>query len=238
MTNTNTTGVATINNNATIVVTTTGVSNNNETMTATSTTTRLTADTENSNIPNSKTIDLIIECFGIALIAILIILFIMRFSIHCIPRFSGGDSFEYGNIIGYIHSGFDFWSDLLFVYAIYWRKNAESLFYASLTFTILPMIISLAFTIYWIYRWRIITTTALHRLTDYLQKYSVPLIIMSLASDFYSCILLARSKLLYLDIFNLSLKEIDMDRLLLSKFISRTLLEVEYFVVIPLFFLF
>ena len=102
------------------------------------------------------------------------------------------------------------------------------LFYISLIFTLIPFFLSLSFIIYWIFRWRIMTAVVLHRLNDYLHTYSVVLIMLTIFSDFYSStsILLARSKLFCLDVFNLSLKQSEMDKLIVYRFISRSVFEV------------
>ena len=76
------------------------------------------------------------------------------------------------------------------------------------------------------YKWRFSTKTVSHRLTEYLQKYSVAIIILTMFGDFYSCIWLIQSKLFRLDIFNFSLKQTELDQLIAFRFISRTVFEV------------
>lgn len=67
---------------------------------------------------------------------------------------------------------------------------------------------------------------SIYRLTDYLRNYSIALIVFTVCADFYSSILLARSKLFGINIFNLSLKESELDQLNIFKFMSNTLFEV------------
>ena len=119
---------------------------------------------------------------------------------------------------------------------MYLRCELE-LFVWSMVFTIVPLLISLILIIYFLYRWRILTTTALHRLTEYLHKFSVVLILWTIAADFYSCILLVRSKLFYFDVFNLPLTQEEMDNLIVFKFINTTLFENIPLMVIQLIFL-
>ena len=108
--------------------------------------------------------------------------------------------------------------DLLFVYSMYLRCE-YILFYIAAIFTLLPFLLSLSFTIYWNYRWRIQTASVNHRLTDYLHKYSVALIIFTMFGDFYAFILLVQSKFFCLDILNFPLKQTEQDELIVYKLI-------------------
>lgn len=99
---------------------------------------------------------------GIAIVGILVILMIMAVVTPRLEKFQGCDKFLYGNIVAYVSSAFDFWTDLLLVFLLYCRCE-YILFYASCVFTIVPFMLSLGFIIYWIQRWRLMTTTASHR---------------------------------------------------------------------------
>ena len=114
--------------------------------------------------------------------------------------------------------------DLLFCYSMYLRC-LYILFYISAIFTLISFLLSLSFIIYWIYRWRIATVTKLYRLTEYLHKYSLTMILLTIVGDFYACVLLVQSKLFCLEVFNFPLKQIEQDQLIVYKFICRTLFE-------------
>ena len=162
---------------------------------------------------------------GIILILCLVVVFGLKFIIPKTEKYKGSDPFGYINILLYILSVFDFWTDVFLVYFMFLQCE-ETLFFISGAAVIISFILSLVFAIFWIYRWRLMTTTALHRITDYLHEYSVGLMLFSMFGDFYSCVLLVTSKLFCLKIFHLPLKRKEAGKLIVYKFINTTLAEV------------
>ena len=173
-----------------------------------------------------STIDDVVGFIGLVLITIIFMLLIIRLTRKCFSKCVGGDEFEYGYIIRYIHSVSDFWTDLLFVYSMYLHKQ-YILCLCSAFFTIVPFLASLAFIIYWMFTWRVMTATASLRLRQYLQKHSILLIVLTMTAGFHSCVLLLQSKLFYVDVFHFPLKQSEMSNLLWHNFIAKTLLEVS-----------
>ena len=116
-----------------------------------------------NNDSQIKSIENATEYMGIAMIGVLFIIIIIGIIVPRLEKFKGSDRFFYGNVIGYIASTFDFWTDLLFSFVLYLRCD-YTLFYASITFTIIPSMLSLGFIVYWIQKWRLMTASASHRL--------------------------------------------------------------------------
>ena len=186
-------------------------------------------DTEDSdNKSRLDQIESFIQFIGLGLLLSLLIVLLMKVITPKLQKFQGGDKIKFTNIIAYIHSAFDFWTDLSFCYLLYLRCYLK-LFVFAFIFTMASFVVSLIFIVYWIYKWRLMTTQQLQRIRDYLKQYSVVLILLTVFGDFYSAVLLVRSKLFYADVFNFSLKESEMDQLIVFKFINITLLEVLFF---------
>ena len=140
-------------------------------------------------------------------------------------KFQGSDTFINGNVIMYVHSGFDFWTDLLFCYSMYSECELD-LFAISGLFIFLSFLVSLCLIIYWLHRWNTMTISPSYRLNNYLDNYSIFLIFLTIFGDFYSTVSLVQSKLFCLNIFNLPLTQNESQKMFIFKFISITLLEV------------
>ena len=159
-----------------------------------------------------------------------IIIVILR-SLHGKVLWKGSDVSNYNDVLRYIQSMMDFWTDVFFAYTMY-LKNQEKYFIASLLFTIIPMVCSITFVIYWIFGWRRVTSISVsiaipQRIIDYLHDYSMTLILFTILANFGSAVQLCQSRFLLNPMFNFSLKKSENDRLRIWKFINNTLLEVK-----------
>ena len=164
--------------------------------------------------------------FVIALIILLIFVFLL-FAFDGVLFDKIGDTPNYFFVARYISNAFDLWSDVLFTYTLY-LKNETIFFILSFVFAVLPLLCSILLCIYWIYRWRTMTTSVAHRISEYLNRFSVLLILFSIFSNFESAVSLIQSKLFYHRAFSFQLKQKESFRLKIWRFVNTTLLEVTY----------
>ena len=158
----------------------------------------------------------------------LILLIGIVFLIHGQLCYKRIDKPNYLYVARYIHSVFDFWTDVLFCYTMYLKKEND-LFLTSVVFTLTPLLCSIMLVIYWVYRWRTMTANVSHRITEYLGTYSVLLIVFAIFGNFESAVSLAQSKFLYHKAFSFQLKQKESERLQVGRFVNTTMLEVEFF---------
>ena len=182
-------------------------------------------DTNSGVLSRINDITLIV---GFSTIVLVIIIFFVQGCHRLIcPCARGADAPNYFTAIRYIHSVTDFWTDIFLCYTLYiyekWR-----LFYASLTFTIVPLLFSIGLVVYWIRYWRKNKLYSIsRRIVDYLDRYAIVLGFLSLIGDFHTTIWLVQSKLFYAKIFNFPLKKREFETLIIWRFINVTLLEVK-----------
>lgn len=148
----------------------------------------------------------------------------------------GSDMFDTSAAGRYITSVIDFWTDVLFAFRLSSEAHGsttsvgnfqiENLYLFSMVFVVVPLISSMIFVIYWIYKWRAKTVSVSHRITNYLAKYSPFLVLLSVLGSFHSAMELVRSKLFALNIFNFPLKQKEYNRLWIWRFANQTLLQV------------
>lgn len=142
------------------------------------------------------------------------------------PQFRGADFFVLGSVLTYVVSVFDGVTDILFAFLMHLKCEMQ-LFYISFLFTLLPFILSIMFSIYWIIKWNDRNVvTASFRITRYLKEYSVILVIFAACGDFYSAISFVRSKMFCLNALNFGLKKSEMEQLVVYKFVNVSLCEV------------
>ena len=190
-----------------------------------------TATTDSTNEPkaghSSKMLDKIDDITQYLVLSLIVILFVIlvfrnfHFKISC---FSGADMCGYASLIVYLQCTFDFWTDLLFSYSMY-LQNQVYYFYFSLIFTIIPLFASTIICIYFIHHWQTMDCPISQRIQNYLRKYSLILILFSMIGDFYSSVMLLKSKLFYLPMFNLHPHRSDSTRLKNFRFVNTVLLE-------------
>ena len=134
----------------------------------------------------------------------------------------------------------DFWTDLLFTAILYFESNREDnisnnnkntyflLFIVSTVCVGAAYLCSCIFGVYWISRMRITISgkkDSSHRLLKYFKQYDMFVYGMITIAGFYATIDLLRSKLFYLDIFNLQLTHEEYTSLKMYRFINIVLLE-------------
>ena len=190
-----------------------------------------TSVAENSISDVIAQMDIITLIIGIAILILIICICCFRLCHRTIfSCANGADIPDYFALVRYIHSVTDFWTDIFLCYALYISQK-WNLFYASLIFTIIPLLCSIILVIYWIHRWRSFGKqiySISHRLVDYLDSYAIALGFLSIMGDFPTTIWLLQSRLFYANIFNLSLKKKEFQTLIAWRFINVTLLEVKY----------
>ena len=165
---------------------------------------------------------------GLVVLALIFVLFVGLMKVfHSVFYFKGSDIPNYSPVFQYVQSVIDFWTDVLFAYSMY-LKEERLYFGLALTFTALPLICSVVLIIYWIYRWRTMTSIVSQRITDYLQRYSMSLILLTLFGNFGSAMGLVRSRFMLSPRFMFSLKKTETERLKVWKFVNVTLLEVLF----------
>ena len=127
----------------------------------------------------------------------------------------------------------DLWSDLLFVIVLYVDDAVEDfVFLFCLAFVLVPYFISCCIGVYCITRWRLSLGSENKRLVTYLKSYDVFMYGLTAIAGFYASVNLCRSKLLYLDMFNLQLIDQEMLKLSNYRFVNVVLLEnVPQFVI-------
>ena len=103
-------------------------------------------------------------------------------------------------------------------------------FYGAALFTIIPLFFSVFLSIYWVYRWRTMTSAVPQRIADYLGTYTVTLILFTVMGNFPSAVAFVQSKLLHHPMFSFSLTKRENDQLHVWKFVNTTLLEVHFIV--------
>ena len=177
----------------------------------------------NSNKSILKTIDTFTSYLLLAVGGILFVIFLLwMFHNVC---WGGSDVPDYGSVVRFVHSVVDFWTDVLFAYTMYLNKKML-FFYGSALFTVVPLLFSMFLGIYWIYRWRTMTSIVPQRIADYLGTYTVSLILFTVLGNFPSAVAFAQSKFLHRSMFSFSLTKKENDRLHVWKFVNTTLLEV------------
>ena len=117
----------------------------------------------------------------------------------------------------------DFVSDICFAIILNLEKETI-LFYAAITFTIIPYIVSCGVGLYWMERWRN-RQNRTGRLNQYMKKYDSLFAILVVTCGFYSTVNFLRSKLFYMQAFNLPLKRKEYFVLQHYKFLNIVLLE-------------
>ena len=205
------------------------------------TSTATATDVNNNNNSNSQDklflfeLDVILICpigISLLLLAILLISRILQ-STNCCWR--GTDLFDNSAACRYVTSVLDFWTDVLFAFRLssesdgttdFTKLDIKDLYIFSIIFVILPLISSMIFIIYWIYKWRAKTVSVSHRITNYLASYSPFLVLLSVFGSFHSTVQLIRSKLFGLNVFHFPLKEKEFEKLWIWRFVNQTVLEV------------
>ena len=178
-----------------------------------------------NDIVEIGSIETISQILSIILIIAIIVVLLLRYLHKKSKKFRGMDMPDYIALLAYFAGMMDFWTDLLFCYSMY-LVSEMILFYLSLLFVIIPLIMSIILLIYFINYWRKLNCLIHKRITDYLAKYSLLLIVLTIIGGFYPSIKLIQSRIGYLKMFNFSLKKIEKERIIFWRFINITLLEV------------
>ena len=135
-----------------------------------------------------------------------------------------GDNMNFLSIFRFIFQTLDLWTDMSFCIVLY-IKNKKELFLSSLLFLMIPYLMSCCVSIYWIIVWNNWKYDHPHRLKNYLKSYEILILLLSVFGGFYSTVDLLRSKLFYLKVTYLPLKQSEYDKLQYLRFINFVLME-------------
>ena len=150
-----------------------------------------------------------------------LVLIAFGFLFHkCIVR--GADDVGYVALFRFFSNIADFGSDALLT-IVFYLIDEQFFFLLSLIFTLLPYFLSCIIGVYWIERWR---NDVDNCLSNYLKKYDILLICLTVITGFYSAVELARSKLFYLKMFNLQIRKDNITQLKNSRFFTNVVFEV------------
>ena len=162
--------------------------------------------------------------FGVFLVIGLIIsamVIMMIGKIYAWRTGQGSDGPDIFAIFYFIHNVADFWSDLLFCLVLYVdREVANYLFVFALSCVCCPYLVSCCVGVYTLSHWRNFSQNG-----TYLKRYDVFMFGLTALAGFYATVNLCRSKLLYLNIFNLQLNNREILKLQNYKFINVVILE-------------
>lgn len=189
-------------------------------------TANVSADTANTFVGISKTIDEIAIYTSLGALFVLVVVFLLYCFHNKISIWSGSDKPNYLSVLRYVQAVIDFWTDILFAFTMYLR-NKITYFYLSIVFIIIPLLFSIVSMVYWTYRWRTKTSIIPLRIHDYLKKHSMILVLFTIIGSFGSAISLVQSKFCLRQMFNFPLTNVENDHLRVWKFINSTLLEVK-----------
>lgn len=137
------------------------------------------------------------------------------------------DNASYGGVFMYIQNVGDFWSDVLFCFAML-IENEIQLFLFGLVFTIAPLLCTIGLLAFWLQRWRVMSVSVSHRIRDWVKRYSTAFITFAIFGTFHAALALVQSRIFCLDVFTFPLKQQEYQRLRIWKFVNSTLLEVLY----------
>ena len=162
-------------------------------------------------------------------IIISVIILVIRIVYRRIPWYKNVDVPHFGYVLRFIFQIVDVFSD---IFACEWMyaNNDSNYFFCSLTFLILPFVISLLFFIYFKFikfnNNTLKAYPASKRITEYFDQHWISLLLWCILSfNFYSGITLAQSQMFCLSMFNLQLKHEEFESLAIVKFINGTLCE-------------
>ena len=136
-----------------------------------------------------------------------------------------------GNKMNYIYIGkfffqvTDLFTDLFFNIVLYFENRLYTLTYISIGSMIISYVGSIFICVFWIIRWKAWTGKYSERLHEYLSKYSVVLMGITIISNFYVAIDLSRSRLFYLNAFYFPLKRKEHRMLEKYRFFNIVMLE-------------
>ena len=158
-----------------------------------------------------------------------------------------GDIMNFLSIFRFIWQTLDLWTDLSFSFVLYLsiseddnnnNNNIYILFLLSLTFTVLPYILSCIICVYFLIIWNKWKYDHPYRLKNYLSSYELIIIFLTLFGGFYCTIDLLRSKLFYIRATYFPLKINEYNSLQYLRFVNFILLENIPQFIIQLMYLF
>ena len=136
-----------------------------------------------------------------------------------------GDEMGYISIAKFVFQTSDLFTDLFFNVILYLENELYVLIYVSISLLLLSSIGSILSCLYWIIKWNKWQYYYGQRLREYLRKYSVILMGLTIISNFYVSVDVLRSKFFYLKIFYLPLTKEEHSLLDKYRFFNIVILE-------------
>lgn len=159
--------------------------------------------------------------FIISIISLFLLIFASGVLYHSQKKFHGRDKPNYFGFFTACCSLADFYSDIMFVIVLLLVES--SLVYFALCFTFVPYIISNIIGIFEIKKWKQENGYD----TNYISRYNSFLWMVSVLGGFFTTIDFARSKMFYISIFSMQLKNVQYNHIQLLKLLNIVLLELS-----------
>ena len=131
----------------------------------------------------------------------------------------------------------DLFTDLFFNIVLYFENRLYTLTYISIGSMILSYVGSIFICVFWIIRWKAWTHKYSERLHEYLGRYSVFLMALTIVSNFYVAVDLSRSRLFYLNCFYFPLTRKEHTMLEKYRFVNIVILENVMQIIIQIIYL-